>query len=72
MRYDGLFPFGQIAIAGDGYDPYATRNTQDIDVVVSELKDYHIALVKLADSVTENLIDIFRQHGYLTREDIVF
>lgn len=72
MRYDGLFPFGQIAIVGDGYDPYATRNTQDIDEVVSKLKDYHIALVELADSVTENLIDIFRQHGYLTREDIVF
>lgn len=72
MRYDGLFPFGQISIVGDGYDPYATRNTQDIDEVVSKLKDYHIALVELADSVTENLIDMFRQHGYLTREDIVF
>lgn len=72
MRYDGLFHFGQIAISGDGYDPSTTRNTQDIDVVIAELKDYHIALVKLADSVTENLIDIFRQHGYLTGEDIVF
>lgn len=72
MRYDGLFPFGQISIAGDGYDPYTTRNMQDIDVVVTELKDYHIALVELADSVTENLIDIFRQHGYLSREDILF
>jgi len=72
MRYDGLFPFGQIAIAGDGYDPYATRNTQDIDVIVSKLKDYHIALVKLADAVTENLKSVFRQHGYLTGEDIVF
>ena len=72
MRYDGLFPFGQISIVGDGYDPYATRNTQDIDEVVSKLKDYHIALVELADSVTENLIDNFRQHGYLSREDIIF
>lgn len=72
MRYDGLFPFGQIAIVDDGYDPYTTRNTQDIDVIVTELKDYHIALVELADSVTENLKAVFRQHGYLTGEDIVF
>ncbi|MBO4307690.1 MAG: hypothetical protein J5848_05185 [Bacteroidales bacterium] len=72
MRYDGLFPFGNIAIAGNGYDPSATRNTKDIDEVVSEIKEYHIAIIKLAESVTEKLKDIFKQHGYLIGEDIVF
>ena len=72
MRYDGLFPFGQISIADNGYDPSTTRNTKDIDEVVSELKEYHIAFVELADSVTEKLKNVFRQHGYLTGEDIIF
>lgn len=72
MRYDGLFPFGQISITGNGYDPSATRNTEDIDEVVSELKECHITIVKLAETITDKLIDTFRQHGYLTGENIVF
>ena len=53
------------------YDPFTTRNTQDLDKVVSELKNYHIALVELAYSVSGNIKDLFKQHGYLIGEDIV-
>lgn len=42
----------------------------DIDNVVKELKTYHIALITLVNSVTEKLINVFKQHGYLTGEDI--
>lgn len=71
MRYEGLFPFGQIAMCGDGYDPFATRNTNDLDDVVIVAKDYHIEVVKLADSITSLLLDLFKVKGYLTGEDIV-
>lgn len=72
MRYEGLFPFGEILTIDDGYNPYETRNTQDIDNVVKELKAYHIALITLVNSVTKKLINVFKQHGYLTGEDIEF
>ncbi|MCQ2316879.1 MAG: hypothetical protein MJZ85_09420 [Bacteroidales bacterium] len=72
MRYEGLFPFGEISIVDGGYNPYTTRNTMDIDDVVKELKAHHIALITLVNSVTEKLINVFKQHGYLTGEDIEF
>ena len=72
MRYEGMFSFGEISIVNGGYDPYTTRNTIDIDNVVDELKAYHIALMELVSSVAEKLINVFKQHGFLTGEDIEF
>lgn len=70
MRYDGLFPFGQISIDDNIYDPFATRNTDDIDDVVNIVKEYHIEIIKLADIITSNIVDLFKQNGYLSGKDI--
>lgn len=71
MRYNDLFPFGQIGSVGlSGYNPSRTRNSIEIDNVVEIVKEYHIGICALADNIVSSLIEMFKKHGYLTGEDI--
>ena len=69
MRYKDLFPYGSIleVVDENHYSASRTQITDDIDAVVNEVKDYHIAFCEIVKEVFECIMDEFNKHGYLNQ-----
>ena len=68
MRYKGLFPYGNISnlTSRNSYSAARTKKDDDIDIVIEEVKKYHIAFCELVREVFEFIMDEFKKQGYLT------
>lgn len=68
MRYKGLFPYGNISnlTSRNSYSAAWTKKDDDIDIVIEEVKKYHIAFCELVREVFEFIMDEFKKQGHLT------
>lgn len=69
MRYQNLFPYGEISEEGDEniYSSYRTEFKDDIDNVIQEATIYHIVFCELVKNVFEMIMAEFVKNGYLTK-----
>lgn len=67
LRYKNIFPFGQIYdyCEDTSYSTFNTRNEKNLDEIIDEVKEYHIAFRELTIIVLQYIIENFQNHGYL-------